>query len=78
MGCFGVGFGIGFMMFGLILSWFWIDFKSRLSIVEMGCGGGGGSDGWAVGGLVEVEEREGERVSSVRKCVRWEREKIIN
>ena len=70
------------MMFGLILSWFWIDFKCRLSIVEMGCGGGGGSNGWAVGGLVEGEEKEGGRVSSVRKCVRWEqqweRKKIIN
>ena len=51
------------MMFGLILSWFWIDFKCRLSIVEMGCGGGGGSNGWAMGGLVEVEEKEGERES---------------
>ena len=35
----------------------------------MGCSGGGGGNGWAVGGLVEVEEKEGERVSSVRKCV---------
>ena len=29
----------------------------------MGCGGGGGSNGWAMGGLVEVEEKEGERES---------------
>ena len=41
----------------------------------MGCGDGGGSNGWAMGGLVEVEEKEGGRVSSVRKCVWWEREK---
>ena len=48
----------------------------------MGCGDGGGSNGWAMGGLLEVEEKEGGRVSSVRKCVRWEqqweRKKIIN
>ena len=35
----------------------------------MGCGGDCGSNGWVVGGLVEVEEKEGGRDSSVRKCV---------
>ena len=62
------------MMFGLILSWFWIDFKCRLSIVEMGCGGGGGSNGWAMGGLVDVEEKEGEREFLVWESVFDERE----
>ena len=43
----------------------------------MGCGGGGGSDDWAVGGRVEVEERERGSFWGEKVCLMREK-KIIN